>query len=71
MVKNMGVLDRVIRTAIAIVIGVLIFTDRIGGILAIVLGIVAVAFLLTSFVSHCPAYLPLKISTRKKSGSGA
>ncbi len=70
MTKNMGLLDRGIRTLIAVVIGVLIFTGRITGVLAIVLGIVAVAFLVTSFVSWCPAYIPFKLSTRKRSGGG-
>ena len=66
MSKNMGVVDRVIRILVAIVIGVLIFTDRIGGVLAIILGIVGAVFLLTSVVGSCPAYIPLKFSTRKK-----
>ena len=65
MKKNMGTIDRVIRTLLAIVIGVLYFTDRISGGLAIVLGIVAVAFLVSSFVGTCPGYLPLGFSTRK------
>lgn len=70
MTKNMGGLDRGIRTVIAIVVGYLIFTGRISGVLAVILGIVAVAFLVTSFVSWCPAYLPLNISTRKRAGGG-
>ena len=70
MTKNMGSLDRVIRTAIALVIAVLIFTGQVGGLLAIVLGIVAVAFLVTSFMGSCPAYVPFKISTRKQGGGG-
>lgn len=66
MKKNMGTVDRVIRTLVAIGIGVLYFTGRIGGTLAIVLGAFAVVFLLTSFVARCPAYLPLGISTRRQ-----
>jgi hypothetical protein len=61
--KNMGTLDRVIRTAIAIGIAVAYFTGAISGTLAIVLGIVAVAFLLTSLVGMCPVYALLGIST--------
>ena len=71
MTKNMGAWDRGIRTVIAIIIGYLIYTGRISGILAVVLGIVAVAFLVTSFVSWCPAYIPFKISTRKGEGGEA
>ena len=66
MKKNMGTVDRVLRTIIAIAIGVLWYTNRICGTLAIILGIAAVAFLITSFVSWCPAYMPLGMSTCKK-----
>ena len=65
MTKNMGTLDRAIRTLIAIAIAVLYFTDRISGTVAIVLGVLAVVFLLTSFVAWCPIYSPLGISTRR------
>jgi hypothetical protein len=65
MTKNMGALDRAIRTLAAVVIGVLYFTNVISGTVAIILGIVAILFLVTSFVSWCPAYLPFGISTRK------
>ena len=65
MIKNMGTADRVIRTLIALVIAVLYFTGKISGTLAIVLGIVAIAFLVTSFVGWCPSYLPFGLSTRK------
>ena len=64
--KNMGTADRVIRTLIAIGIGVLYFTGRIGGTLAIILGVVAIAFLVTSLAARCPAYVPLGMSTHKK-----
>lgn len=66
MKKNMGMADKVIRILIAVVIGVLYFTNTISGTLAIILGIVAVAFVLTSFISFCPLYLPFGISTFKK-----
>ena len=65
----MGTIDRVIRTVIAVVIAVLYFTGQISGTVAIVLGIVAVAFLLTSLVGVCPIYNPFGISTRKESKS--
>ncbi|MBI4503045.1 MAG: DUF2892 domain-containing protein [Gemmatimonadetes bacterium] len=68
MTKNMGSADRMIRLLIALAIAVLYFTGRIGGTLAIVLGIVAVAFLVTSLVGWCPSYLPFGLSTRKPSG---
>ena len=64
--KNMGKTDRIIRIVVALVIGVLYFTNVISGTLALILGILAVIFLLTSFVSFCPLYLPFKFSTMKK-----
>jgi amino acid transporter len=66
MKKNMGTLDRVVRIIIAVIIAVLYFTGQISGTLAIVLGIVAIAFLLTSIIGWCPAYLPFGFSTRKR-----
>ena len=66
MKKNMGTLDRIVRTTVVVIIAVLYFTGQISGTLAIVLGIVAIAFLLTSIIGWCPAYLPFGISTRKR-----
>ena len=66
MKKNMGTTDKAIRILIAVVIGVLYFTNTISGTLTIVLGILAVVFLLTSFINFCPLYLPFGINTSKK-----
>jgi len=66
MTKNMGGADRIIRILLAIIVGILYFTDRITGTAGIILGVFAVIFLLTSFVGTCPLYIPLKISTKKK-----
>ena len=66
MKQNMGTADRVIRTLLAVVVAVLYFTHVIGGTLALILGIIAVVFLLTSLVSRCPTYVPFGISTRGK-----
>ena len=62
----MGSADRIIRVLLALVVGVLYFTDQISGTAAIILGLFAVIFLLTSVVAFCPLYLPFKISTLKK-----
>lgn len=67
MKKNMGTIDRVVRFLVAALIAILYFTDQISGVAAIILGIFAVVFLITSFMSSCPLYMPLKISTIKKS----
>ena len=66
MKKNMGGIDRTIRLLLAIVIAVLYFTKVISGTAAIILGIIAVIFILTSIVGFCPLYVPLKISTKRK-----
>ncbi len=68
MKTNMGLVDRVIRIVLALLVGVLFLTGQISGVAAIILGILAVVFLLTSIVSFCPLYLPLGISTKKKEG---
>lgn len=63
----MGAADRIIRIVLAVVIAVLYFTDQITGAAAVILGILAIIFLLTSLVGFCPLYVPFKLSTRKKS----
>ena len=65
MKQNMGTVDRIIRLTVVVIIGVLYYVGQLSGTVAIVLGIVAVAFLGTSLIGWCPAYLPLGISTRK------
>lgn len=64
MTKNMGTADRVIRLLIVVAIAVAYALGYLGGLWAIILGIVALAFLLTSLVGTCPGYLPFGISTR-------
>ena len=59
----MGTADRVIRLIIAAVIGVLYYTGTISGTLGIVLLVLAGVFVLTSFISFCPLYIPFGIST--------
>jgi hypothetical protein len=66
MKQNMGSIDRALRVLIAVVIGVLYVTDQITGLAAIILGILAVIFILTSIAGFCPLYLPFKLSTVKK-----
>ncbi|MBU42866.1 MAG: hypothetical protein CMN76_06585 [Spirochaetaceae bacterium] len=61
---NMGVVDRVLRVAVAVVIGVLYWQGIITGTLGIVLLVLGGVFVLTSLVGFCPLYLPLKLSTK-------
>lgn len=66
MTKNMGNLDRAFRLVVVVAIGIAYFMGQLSGTLAIVLGVVALVFLLTSLVGTCPAYLPFGLSTRGK-----
>ena len=66
MKKNMGMADKAIRFVLAIIVGVLYYTNVINGTLAIILGLLAGIFILTSFISFCPLYLPFNINTRRK-----
>ncbi len=66
MLKNMGMIDRIIRVILAIVVAILFFTRQISGVAAIILGIIAIIFILTSIFGFCPLYFPFGISTKKK-----
>ena len=63
MKKNMGSLDRIIRLIVVTAIAVLYSQEIISGTLAIVLGVVAAIFLLTSLVSFCPLYKIVGLNT--------
>ena len=67
MKKNMGTIDRIIRILLAIVVIILYITGSITGFAAIILGILAIVFIITSMISFCPLYVPFKISTIGKS----
>ena len=69
MVSNMGNIDRIIRSLLALFVVGLYFMGRISGGLAIVLLVFAgLSSLSTSFVSFCRVYLPFGIPTRRKAG---
>ncbi|MBI9052259.1 MAG: DUF2892 domain-containing protein [Bacteroidales bacterium] len=56
MKKNMGIVDKIIRSLIALIVMVLFYFKVISGTLGVVLLVIAGVFLLTSFVSFCPLY---------------
>lgn len=64
--KNMGTLDRTIRLSLAAVVAVLYFNGNLSGLAAVILGIFAIIFVITSFFSFCPLYLPFGLTTRKQ-----
>ena len=65
MKKNMGAIDKTIRVLMALTFIVLFLADVIEGTLGIVLIVLSVVFLLTSFMGFCPLYAPCGISTCK------
>jgi hypothetical protein len=66
MTRNMGLADRVLRVLVAILIAILYISGTIGGWVALVLGVIAVVFVVTSAMGFCPGYLPFKINTAKR-----
>lgn len=69
MKKNMGTIDRAVRVLVAAIIAVLYFLGVLPGVWAVILGVLAVVFIATSFVGTCPLYLPLGLSTAGKEES--
>ncbi len=65
MVKNMGLADRLIRSALAVVVAVLFIAGQINGIAALILGAFALIFIVTSLLGFCPLYVPFKFKTKK------
>jgi len=66
MKANIGLVDRLVRVGLVAVVAVLFFTGQLSTAAAIVLGVLAVVFLVTSVVGVCPLYLPFGISTRRR-----
>jgi hypothetical protein len=62
----MGSADKIIRIIIAAIITGLFIGNIISGTVGYLLLALAGIFVLTSFVSFCPLYLPFGITTRKK-----
>ena len=61
----MGSTDKTIRLIVAALIAVLYFTNVITGTWALVLGALALIFVLTSSISFCPLYALLGMNTCK------
>lgn len=66
MKKNMGTLDRILRTLVALLIAVLYFSNLLTGTFGMILLIVAAIFLLTSLFSFCPLYTLFNANTCNK-----
>jgi hypothetical protein len=66
MKKNMAIVDRIGRVVLVALVAVLYLTHVLSPVAAVILGILAVVFLLTSIVGTCPIYMLLGISTKSK-----
>lgn len=64
MKKNLGYTERVTRIILAAILGFLYYSNTITGTLGIIVLVVAVVLLVTSFVSFCPLYAMLGLKTR-------
>jgi len=66
MKKNVGTIDKVTRLLVALVLAGLYLANVVTGTLGIILLVVAVVFVLTSFIGFCPLYWPFGINTGEK-----
>jgi hypothetical protein len=62
---NMGSWDRVVRLLITLLVVILLIAGVLKGALAVILGIIAIVFFVTSVIGFCPLYVVLKFSTKK------
>lgn len=65
MKKNMGKNDKLIRLALAVVAGLLVYFEVVQGTLAYILLAVAAIFVLTSLINFCPLYSIFGMNTCK------
>jgi len=66
MKKNVGMIDRIIRVLLAVIIAALYFTQTISGTIAIILLAIAVIFFATASIGYCPIWHGLGIKTNKQ-----
>lgn len=66
MKKNMGLVDRITRVLIALVVLGLYFGNIISGTSALLFLGLSLIFVITSLLGFCPLYLPFGINTCKR-----
>jgi hypothetical protein len=64
--SNVGMADRIIRVAIALLASILFFTHLITGTFGIILLVLSGILLITSIAGTCPLYMLPGLSTNKK-----
>lgn len=67
----MGKIDRIIRFILTISIGILYWLEIINGTTATIMGVIALIFLVTSFISFCPIYAATGLSTKDEKANKA
>jgi len=63
---NMGSWDRIIRLLVTLLVVILLITGVLNGTLAVILGIIAIIFFVTSVTGFCPLYVIFGVSTKKR-----
>lgn len=66
MKKNVGVMDKLVRISVVLIIGALYLVDVISGLTAIILGGIGLYLAISSFIGFCVFYLPFSYSTLEK-----
>lgn len=61
----MGTTDRLIRLVMALILAGLYFSGTVQGIAAIIISVLALILVFTSFIKFCPLYLPFGVNTCK------
>ena len=62
----MGAIDRIVRLLLAGAVAVLYLAGTISGAVAIILGVIALIFVVSGLVGFCPLYVPLMLSTSRE-----
>lgn len=63
MARNVGPEDRVVRIVVALGLAVLIYMGVLGGIAAIVVGVVAAYLLISGLLARCVVYKVIDVDT--------
>jgi hypothetical protein len=64
MINNMHIVDRAIRLIIVVLIVIFYYAGQMSGLAAIIFGLIAILFFVTSLIGYCPIYHLLGISTK-------
>jgi hypothetical protein len=65
MQKNLHIVDRVVRIALAALIVPFLVTGALVGIAGVIMAACAILFLGTALIGHCPLYRALGISSKE------